>query len=140
MIFKYLSWPYICIPYKDEYNKWFRYNEYLQGNRRSNAKLCIRVLRIQIMYSFAAAAVRYFLNYYHRQHRQQILYIIGFIFCKWEWLCWYCQDHIDLLYDDHISFQLKWQLMQLFNWIEWISSTLCLWIFKPSADLQLGQQ
>jgi hypothetical protein len=54
--------------------------------------------------------------------------------------CWYCKDHIDWLYDDHISFHLKPQILQLHNWIDWVLSILCLSSVKLSADLQSVQQ
>jgi len=55
--------------------------------------------------------------------------------------CWYCKDHIDWLHDDHICFDLKPQILQLHNWIDWVLSILCLFTVKqPDDDLQLVQQ
>ena len=48
-----------------------------------------------------------------------------------------CQHHIDLLYDDQISFQLKPQFLQVHNWIEVLLSTLRLRIVRQLDELQL---
>ena len=90
-------------------------------------KLCIGLL----IYPVELLCCQILLNYHH----QQILYILDCCI-----RCWYCKDHIDWLYDDHISFHLKPQILQLHNWIEWVLSILCLSSVKLSADLQSVQQ
>ena len=86
-------------------------------------KLCIRLLLVL----FDIFTLRY---------HQQILYIVTFDCCI---LCWYCKDHIHRLYEDHISFQLKWHKLQLHNWIDLVLSILCLLTVKQPGNLQLGQ-